>query len=105
MTQDPATGMVIVAGHLMVKPGDRDRYVAGCIEVVEKARETEGCLDFAITADSIDPGRVNIYERWDSREAVEAFRGDGPSDEQSVAMISASVAEFGVAGVTRFSGE
>jgi len=89
--------MVIVAGHLMVAPDERERYLASCVAVVELARGTPGCLDFAISADLIDPGRINILERWESRSAVEAFRGAGPSDEQGAAILSASVAEYDVA--------
>ena len=55
--------MVIVAGHITVEPQRRESYLAGCVSVVEQARGTAGCLDFAITADLIDPGRVNIFER------------------------------------------
>jgi quinol monooxygenase YgiN len=89
--------MVIVAGHLMVEPDERERYLASCVAVVELARGTAGCLDFAIGADLIDPGRINILERWESRSAVEAFRGEGPSDEQGAAIMSASVDEYDVA--------
>lgn len=91
--------MVIVAGHIVVEPEQRESYLAGCTGVVEQARRTPGCLDFAITADPVDPGRIDIFERWESRAAVEAFRGSGPSDEQSAAMLSASVAEYDVADV------
>jgi heme-degrading monooxygenase HmoA len=62
-----------------------------------------GCLDFAISADLIDPARINIFERWESQEAVEAFRGAGPSDEQGAAMVSASVAEYDVADTRRLT--
>ena len=91
--------MVIVAGHVTVEPHQRESYLAGCVSVVEKARGTAGCLDFAITSDLVDPGRVNIFERWESQAAVEAFRGSGPSDEQGAAMLSASVAEYDIADV------
>ncbi len=91
--------MVIVAGHITVEPQQREAYLAGCVSVVEQARGAAGCLDFAITADLIDPGRVNIFERWASQAAVEAFRGSGPSDEQGAAMRSASVAEYDIAAV------
>ncbi len=89
--------MVIVAGHLTVEPHERDAYLAGCVSVVEQARATAGCLDFSITADLVDPGRINVFERWESQAAVEAFRSGGPSDEQGAAMLSASVAEYDVA--------
>jgi quinol monooxygenase YgiN len=66
--------MVIVAGHIAVDPEQRESYLAGSISVVEKARRADGCLDFAITADLLDPGRVNLFERWESQAAVKTFR-------------------------------
>lgn len=89
--------MVIVAGHLIVSPEEREPYLDGCRSVVEQARSAPGCLDFAITADLVDTGRIDIFERWESQAAVEAFRGSGPSDEQGAALLSASVAEYDVA--------
>jgi quinol monooxygenase YgiN len=90
--------VVIVAGHIVVDPSRRDDYLSGCVDVVRQARRTPGCLDFSISADVIDPGRVNVFERWESQAAVEAFRGDGPSDEQGAAIVSAEVAEYDVGG-------
>ena len=97
--------MVIVAGHITVEPQERESYLTGCVSVVKQARGTAGCLDFAITADLIDPGRVNIFERWESQAAVDAFRSSGPSDEQGAAMLSASVAEYDIADVRLVTGE
>jgi quinol monooxygenase YgiN len=97
--------MVIVAGHITVEPQQREAYLAACVRVVEQARGAAGCLDFAITADLIDPGRINIFERWASHAAVETFRGNGPSDEQGAAMLSVSVAEYDVADVRPLFGD
>jgi quinol monooxygenase YgiN len=91
--------MVIVAGHVSVESGQRESYLEGCAGVVEQARAAAGCLDFMISADLIDPGRVNIFERWESQAAGDAFRGSGPSDEQGASMVSASVAEYDVGDV------
>jgi len=88
--------VIIVAGHITVDPEQRESYLAGCVTVVEQARATAGCLDFAISADLVESDRIDIFERWDSREAVEAFRGSGPSDEQALAILSASVTEYEV---------
>ena len=87
--------MVIVAGHIVVDPHQRESYLADCVSIVKQARLAPGCLDFAVTADLVDAGRIDIFERT----AVEAFRGNGPSDEQSAAMLGASVAEYDVADV------
>ena len=89
--------VVIVAGHLVVDPQRRDSYLAGCVDVVRQARRTPGCLDFALSADVIEPGRINVFERWQSQAAVEAFRGSGPSGEQADTIVSASVAEYDIA--------
>ena len=97
--------MVIVSGHLMVEPDDRDAYLAACRTVVEQARVAEGCLDFALTADLLDPGRVNVFERWVSQAAVDAFRGAGSEDGSMPPVLAASVAEYDVAGVRILSGD
>jgi quinol monooxygenase YgiN len=91
--------MVIVAGHVVVDPRERESYLADCAAVVEQARRTRGCLDFVIAADLLDAGRVNIFERWESQADVEAFRGSGPSEEQGAAMLAASVDEYDVVHV------
>jgi quinol monooxygenase YgiN len=90
--------VVIVAGYVVVDPEQRDDYLSGCAEVVRQARRTAGCLDFSISADLLEPGRVNVFERWESQAAVEAFRGSGPSDEQGAAIRAGSVAEYDVGG-------
>ena len=88
--------MVIVAGHVVVDPEQRDDYLSACVEVVRQARRAPGCLDFVLSADLLEAGRVNILERWESQAAVDAFRGSGPSDEQGAAILAASVAEYDV---------
>jgi quinol monooxygenase YgiN len=97
--------MVIVAGHITVDPEQRESYLAGCMSVVEKARRAAGCLDFALTADLLDPGRVNIFERWETQAAVETFRGSGPSNKQGAATLSVSVAEYDIADVRPLFGK
>ena len=97
--------MVIVAGHITVEPQQRESYLAGCVSVVERARGAAGCLDFAITADPIDPGRVNVFERWESQAALESFRKNGPPFEHAAAMLSVSVAEYDIAAVRPLFGQ
>ena len=91
--------MIIVSGHLQVVPSQRAAYLDTCAEVVAAARAAEGCQDFALSADLIDPGRINILERWDTRHAAEAFRQGGVGPDQEALIIAASVAEYDVAGV------
>lgn len=88
--------MVIVAGHLDVDPDQRADYLRGCEDVVRQARRAPGCLDFALSPDLLDDGRINVYERWSSVEELHAFRGSGPSDDQSARIRGASVEEYQV---------
>ncbi len=96
--------MVIVSGHILVEPRQRRAYLDGCVGVVHQARRSAGCLDFAISADLVDAGRINVYERWESQAAVDAFRGSAPDEEQQVSMLAAAVSEYDVAGVRVLSG-
>jgi hypothetical protein len=57
------------------------------------------CLDVAICADLVDPGRVNIFERPESEAALETFRSSGPDTEQRPAMLTVSVQEYDIADV------
>ncbi len=86
--------MLIIAGQLEVDSSDRDRYVDDCRSVVVQARRAPGCLDFAITADPLEPGRVNVYERWESDELLARFRGTGPDDELSNRIRGADVRKY-----------
>ncbi len=91
--------MLIVAGHVMVDPEQREAHVAGFVRVVEAARQADGCLDFSIAADALDPGRVNLFERWESEEAVAAFRRRAPRTGRRAAPRSVSVSEYTIAEV------
>jgi quinol monooxygenase YgiN len=88
--------MLIVAGSISVAADRRSAYLDGCVEVLAAARAAEGCLDFAISPDPLDAGRINVYERWATREQLLTFRGAGPSDEQQADVLAASVEEYEV---------
>ncbi|MBB3666227.1 quinol monooxygenase YgiN [Prauserella sediminis] len=86
--------MIIVSGHLRVHPHDRDRFLELSRPAVSAARTTAGSHDFAVSADPVDDDRVNIYERWADRDTLEAFRGDGPSDDIAALIANAEIQEF-----------
>jgi quinol monooxygenase YgiN len=92
--------MIIIAGAIYVDPSEQGSYLAGCRAVVTAAREAEGCLDFHLATDPLEPGRINVFERWASAAAVEAFRGDGPPDDQQAQILDARVVQYEVTGET-----
>jgi quinol monooxygenase YgiN len=90
--------MIIVAGFLKVDPDQRHKYLIECIEVIRAARAAEGCLQFQLSADPIEPDRINIFEQWESVETVETFRRSGPSDSQQAMIVEATVLQYEIAG-------
>jgi quinol monooxygenase YgiN len=86
--------MIIVAGALYVAPETRAAYLEGCETVVVSARAAPGCLDYALSADLLDPARINVFERWDSAASLERFRGSGPDDSQLAVLREVHVEEY-----------
>lgn len=86
--------MIIVAGHLIVEPEQRDAYLENCRALTATARATAGCFDFQLSADLLDDSRINIFERWRGRYELDTFRGSGTDDEQNQQIRSADVREF-----------
>jgi quinol monooxygenase YgiN len=73
--------MPIIAGHAGVDPDERDEAVAVMRDRVTRARDAPGRLDLAITTDSVDPTRINNFERCESQEALDTARSNGPGFE------------------------
>jgi quinol monooxygenase YgiN len=91
--------LIIISGRLCVDPDRRDAYLAACLTVIEQARAFDGCLDFTLSADPIEPGRINVYERWASDEQLERFRGAGPEFEPAAEIRDADVSRYRISAV------
>lgn len=92
--------MLIIAGTLHVDAEARDRYLELTFDVARQARSSPGCLDFVQAADPLDPGRINVFERWETDEDLQRFRDSGP--ESGVALpdlLRADVARYLVSSV------
>jgi quinol monooxygenase YgiN len=66
--------MIIIAGHELVHAERRDAFVAAFRDLITRARDFDGCMHVAITADSVDPERVNVVEVWRDAEALKKWR-------------------------------
>src|SRR5512138_372649 len=62
--------MLIIAGTITVDPADRDRFLASRQRTVADARAMKGCLEYAFSADNVDPSCVRLFERWETEEDV-----------------------------------
>lgn len=91
--------MLIIAGHLVLEPADRQAYLALTQDVAIQARATEECLDFVQSADPLDHTRINIFERWISEESMIAFRELDQPEVQLPGIVDADVKRYIIASV------
>jgi quinol monooxygenase YgiN len=66
--------MIIIAGYTRTEVRKRDAAVVAFSDMVARARKYDGCLDFSISVDSVDPERVNLFECWRDQKALNAWR-------------------------------
>jgi quinol monooxygenase YgiN len=64
--------MLIVAGSFEVAPERRDEFIASRTESMPTSRAEAGCDEYVLAADPLVPGRVVLYERWESKETLAA---------------------------------
>jgi quinol monooxygenase YgiN len=76
--------MIIIAGHLLVDEADRDRYVEAHRDLVSRARAFDGCIDLAITADTLDPRRINNFEVWRDSEVLDSWRSQADPPDAGI---------------------
>ena len=88
--------MIIVCGKLQAHPGRRQELLDLSHLAVVAARNTPGCIDFAVSPDLVDPDRVNILEQWATAESLRAFREDGPGEDISGLVRQFDIEEYEV---------
>ncbi len=94
--------MLIVGGHFDVDPADRDQFIADRIENMRASRAEDGCISYGLMADPIEPGRVVLYERWESPEALAAHLerlGSAPRPAHDIAVLGVEVLRYDIAQV------
>ena len=66
--------MIIIAGYSRTDSDHRDAAVEAFAAMVGRARKQDGCIDFSMSADSVDPGRTNLFECWRDEQSWKAWR-------------------------------
>ncbi|MCU1352337.1 MAG: antibiotic biosynthesis monooxygenase [Acidimicrobiales bacterium] len=64
--------MIVVAGHLIIRPERRDAATEAINAVAEKTRAEEANLEYRFGFDTSDANRVNVFERWESQAGLDA---------------------------------
>jgi quinol monooxygenase YgiN len=89
--------VIIVSGHLYLDSVERDQYLRESVEIMRQARGWAGCWDFTLTADPLEPDRINVYERWDSDEALLRFRNEATAPAQAAEIRANHVTKYRIA--------
>lgn len=100
--------MVIVGGAFEVEPGQRGEFLAGFLDPMRRSRAEPGCLEYTVSADPVDLGRVVLFERWADQESLDAHlqaqreapRSSGPG----VAPKSVTITVYDVSGERPLAG-
>ena len=92
--------MIIVGGNFELEPGQRDAFIASRLDMMRRSRSEPGCLEYVFCADPLEPGRVVLFERWESQEALDAHLAalrSGPPADAEVRPRASSIVLFDVA--------
>jgi len=63
---------IVIAGEVDFPPENRDAALAGAKSLIDMALAEPGCRHYAWSADPHDPGRVHVFEEWDSADELQA---------------------------------
>jgi quinol monooxygenase YgiN len=85
---------VIIAGRMYVDPDERDRFIEGYRVLVERARAYPGCIDVSFSPDCVEPGRVNMFECWESAEVLDRWRARAPRPGRKVKVRDLRVSRY-----------
>jgi quinol monooxygenase YgiN len=69
--------VIIIAGTVDVEPDRREAALSAGRPHMQATRAQKGCIDYVWSADPLVPGRIYVYERWES-EADLAAHFEGP---------------------------
>jgi quinol monooxygenase YgiN len=66
------TEKIVVTGTFTVEPGDRDAFIEAAKAGMVKSRAEDGCEEYVLAPDPLDPARVVLSEKWRDQAALDA---------------------------------
>jgi quinol monooxygenase YgiN len=93
--------MLIVAGHFDVDPARREQFINDRVAIIGVSRAEEGCISYAFSADPIEPGRVLLFERWESKAALAAHLSGLQSAPAAtdIAVLGAEIQQYEISDI------
>src|SRR5690348_11425674 len=95
--------MLIIAGRIELDPARRDEYLAAAEQNMRDSRAEAGCIDYVLSADPLEPGRVYLFERWESKEHLAPhlarLSAPRPAEPDAVPVLSAELLQYEIATI------
>ena len=63
---------ILIAGTIDIDPANIDAAIADAVVMMKATHEEEGNLAYVFSADPITPGRIQLFEKWESADALAA---------------------------------
>jgi quinol monooxygenase YgiN len=67
--------MIVVTGYLTINPDLRAEVDAAIATLVPLTLAEDGCVQYRYANDILDPNQINIWEQWESEDAMNAHMG------------------------------
>jgi quinol monooxygenase YgiN len=69
---------VVISGEIDVAPEKREKAILDAQPLIAAALAEPGCVHYAWTADPAKPGRVHVFEEWDTEADLIAHLAAAP---------------------------
>ena len=73
--------MIIIAGTIDIDPANIDTALAEAVVMMKATHEEEGNLAYVFSADPLVPGRIQLFEKWTTEEALAAHSASAHMQE------------------------
>ena len=84
---------IIISGTVDIDPEKMEAAMATAKPLIEGALTQEGIMDYDWFPDPLTPGRIRVFERWESQKALENHFNNHWYQGMRVAL-----AQFGIRG-------
>ena len=69
---------VVISGEIDVEPDKREKAILDAQPLIGAALAETGCVHYAWTCDPAKPGRIQVFEEWDTEADLIAHLADEP---------------------------
>jgi len=91
------TTRIIISGTIDLPPENVAAALEAAKPLIEGALTEAGCMDYDWCPDPLTPGRVRVFERWDSEAALQAH-----FDDHWYKDMRATLGQFGIVGAETY---